>query len=221
MSHAIRWEKNLANLAALKKAAESCGPLEMEIQKGLVLGEDGRLYDANGKVYTGKGTMHYRTYKDGNSGRWVGDWPTPEGMTAEETGDNAVAVIRIKNDHESYEIGVVPKGDGTYLLCHDFWGPGRAIEEHVGKTITGPGHTVKEAYGTLVQKYNAVLVGMNCEQQGVDCSYMKREELISYLRSSGMDAEAEAIERLWPGNDGSLFAVVDSTTQGVRVSEGG
>lgn len=211
MSHAIRLDRNITNLLVLRQAAEACGPLELEVMKGLTLAEDGKLYDAQGNLYTGKGSMHYRTYKDGNQGKWVGDWPTPEGMTAEETGDNAVAVIRIKGDNAAYEIGVVPKGDGTFTLCHDFWGPGRQIEKYVGATTTGPGHTVKEAYGDLVQKYNAILTGVNCAKYGVSCDYVTREELIAM----GL-AEAKDLP-----NDGSLYAIADKENQGIRVMEGG
>ncbi len=194
MSHVIDVDCEITNLMALKWAAESCGPLEMEVQKGLVLGQDGKLYDEQGKLFTGKGTTRYRTWIDDHGGL-VGDWPVPEGMQASEVGNNAVAVIRIKDDTQAYEIGVIPKADGTYSLCHDFFGNGRKIEQYVGQTQT-TGKKVVSAYERISMYYQAQCAKYNCFQNGVDIEFHEQA-------------------------DGSIMAIADQNSQGVQITEGG
>lgn len=194
MSHVIDVDCEITNLLALKWAAESCGPLEMEVQKGLVLGQDGKLYDEQGNLFKGKGTMKYRTWIDDHGGL-VGDWPVPDGMKAEEVGKNAVAVIRIKGDKHAYEIGVIPKPDGTYSLCHDFYGAGRQIEQYVGHTQTFR-KKVTSAYDRISMHYQAQCAKYNCIQNGVDIEFQEQP-------------------------DGSIMAVADTQSQGIQIAEGG
>jgi hypothetical protein len=179
MSHVIEVGFKIDNLLALKWAAEACGPLALIVSPGLTIGADGKLYDAeSGQLFTGKGHMHYRTWKDAH-GRLVGDWPIPEGMTEAEVGDNAVAIIRVKDNGASYDVGVIAKGDGTYSLCHDFFNGGGGLETYVGKT-TSTGHrstgAVVEAYPTLSMYYQAMLVKYNASQLGVDLEFQKQED---------------------------------------------
>lgn len=67
-----------------------------------------------------KNQSHYRTWKDNHGGRLVGDWPLPEGWTADQVGENASHVIRVTDSYlkkrgvlrgdsnAPYEIGIVP-----------------------------------------------------------------------------------------------------------------
>jgi hypothetical protein len=103
------------------------------------------------------GQTHFKTWKDSNNGRLVGDWKLPTGMTEEEVGNNARAVIRVKEEYlqkkgikrndanAPYEIGLVPvtvKRDAQgnvesvkydpaegkeYVLQTDFWAQGQGI----------------------------------------------------------------------------------------------
>lgn len=69
-----------------------------------------------------QGQSHYRTWKDDHNGKLVGDWPLPDGWTADQIGEGAHHVIRVtdkalkekfkcgnRSDNRApYEIGVVP-----------------------------------------------------------------------------------------------------------------
>lgn len=66
-------------------------------------------------------------------GRSVGDYPIPEGFTAEELGHCEFA-IGIKGDTKSYEIGAVKKNN-QWRLVYDFWGPGQALAQKLGKNL--------------------------------------------------------------------------------------
>jgi len=67
-----------------------------------------------------KNESHYRTWKDNHGGNLVGDWPLPDGWTAEQVGENAAHVIRVtdkylekrnlkrSDSNAPYEIGIVP-----------------------------------------------------------------------------------------------------------------
>lgn len=135
MSHITSLQQSITinNLAALKRAIEEfCPQLEFVA-----------------------GQTHYRTWKDNHQGRLVGDWPLPEGMTAEEIGENAVHVIRVKEEYlqarrlqrgdasAPYEIGVVPHPEkpGEYLLMTDWYSQGNGLLKCQG---VGARHTTRD-----------------------------------------------------------------------------
>ena len=82
----------------------------------------------------------YRWY-----GRSVGDYPIPEGFTAEDLGkcDHVITV-----DGSDYDIGVVRNktNDGTYSLLFDFWGTGKQIVDVLGNQT----EKLKSAYNEQV-----------------------------------------------------------------------
>ncbi len=104
MSHVAEIKLQIKDLAALEKACK---------QLGLELVRDQKTY---------------RWF-----GRSVGDYPLPEGFTAQDLGkcDHA---IRIPGDSRAYEIGVVKRKDGKpgYQLLWDFWAGGHGMTQKVG-----------------------------------------------------------------------------------------
>ena len=119
MSHVTEHEADSADQAIkdlfiFKKAAERCG---LEFREG-------------------QNTFH--TWANDHGGRLVGDWPLPEGRTAEDVGKclHAVGIPageRSGSDYDKYEIGIVEsnKFPGTYSLLYDFYGG--SLEKRVGK----------------------------------------------------------------------------------------
>jgi hypothetical protein len=109
---------------------------------------------------------HYRTWKDDHGGKLVGDWSLPEGMTAEEVGNNAEYVIRLtdaalrgrpRGHNGPYEVGVVPHPTkkGQYLLVADFWASGNGLFKAKGLeriAVKGRGKSV-EGFAKLYMGY--------------------------------------------------------------------
>jgi hypothetical protein len=89
-------------------------------------------------------------------GRSVGDYPIPEGFTAEDLGKCEHAVS-LPNDDHNFEIGVCrQKGAKHYTLLYDFFGyRGEAIEAKVGKACA----KLKQAYAAEVAKKAAMKQG--------------------------------------------------------------
>jgi hypothetical protein len=81
-----------------------------------------------------EGQTTYKWY-----GRWVGDYPLPEGVSKDDLGKCEHAV---KLPGVNYEIGVVRDAKGGYRLRYDFWD--RALHDAVGGP-TGP--KIAQAYG--------------------------------------------------------------------------
>jgi hypothetical protein len=79
-------------------------------------------------------------------GRYMGDYPLPEGMTPNDLGkcDHAIEVPGC-----DYDIGVV-KRDGQYRLFWDFWSTG-GLEEKLGKDAG----KLKQAYAVSRIKQEA------------------------------------------------------------------
>jgi len=77
-------------------------------------------------------------------GRSVGDYPLPEGFTAQDLGkcDHAIGV---PGNDKAYEIGVVKQGD-NYTMLWDFWAGGLGLEEIAGKDCSN----VTDNYATEV-----------------------------------------------------------------------
>lgn len=72
----------------------------------------------------------------------VGDYPLPEGFTAEDLGkcDHA---IRVPGNPSAYEIGVVRNRTGNgYVLLWDFWQGGYGMQARVGDH----GEKLKQGY---------------------------------------------------------------------------
>lgn len=108
MSHVSYIETNITDLDALGKAAEACG-LE------LILGQT---------------TMKW-------FGRWVNDYHGADaayqhGIDPADYGkcDHA---IRVPNDKQAYEIGVLKQPDGTYRLYYDHYGQGAKLMARIGR----------------------------------------------------------------------------------------
>lgn len=101
MSHVATIELTITSLESLLAAAQSCG---LEVRQ----------------------KTSYKWY-----GTSVGDYPIPEGFTAESLGKCDFA-LGVRGNSSAYEIGVV-KRNGTYTLLYDFWGVhGRALQAKIG-----------------------------------------------------------------------------------------
>lgn len=144
---------------------------------------------------------HYRTWKDNHNGRLVGDWPLPEGWTAEQVGENAVHVIRKTNvsNRESagapYEIGIVPvrvtRGEngevlaavpdskGTeYILMTDWYNDGNGIleEQGVGRRLSKTEVKSESAFGELFMHYRMMEAQLEAERLGDSISFEKQPD---------------------------------------------
>jgi len=190
VSHVVEYapgavEQKLRNITAAKMAAECQDNLELVLPKGHTIGEDGHVRDANGQLVT-KGGMHYRTWKDDHSGRLVGDWPMPTGMTLADVGENAVAILRVKDKSKvksygtaPYEIGLVPHvdkktGEITYSLAHDFYQGGYGIEDIVGKTeVDRSSKKVISAHGEYLMFYQMMSAKLAAQESGWDINFKK------------------------------------------------
>lgn len=108
MSHVAKIELEVTDLCALKSACRDLG---------LVFREDQKTYAWYGS--------------------WVGNYPLPEGLTAEDLGkcDHAILVPGAR-----YEIGVVRRG-GKYHLLWDPWHAG-GLEQVLGPNAC----RLKQAY---------------------------------------------------------------------------
>ena len=86
-------------------------------------------------------------------GRNAGDYPLPEGFTAEDMGkcDHALAV---KGKPNAYQVGVVKRRDGKagFVLMWDFYGGGQGLQD-----VVGPGCS------KLCQKYSEKVVLKHCK----------------------------------------------------------
>jgi len=80
-------------------------------------------------------------------GRFVGDYPMPEGFTVDELGKCSHA-IRIPGCQ--YEVGVVKK-NGKYVLMYDFWESGGLLKR------------LGEGAGLLKQSYNMAKTQLACK----------------------------------------------------------
>lgn len=95
-------------------------------------------------------------------GRSVGDYPVPEGFSAEDLG-NCEHVIRVPG--VDYEIGVVKCPDGPGYTClYDFWGPGEGLLKKFGKGLT-----------KLIDRYSVEALKAKARAKG----YMSREAQLS------------------------------------------
>ena len=93
-------------------------------------------------------------------GRWVGDYPLPEGKTVEDLGkcDHAIQVPGCE-----YEIGVIKKPEGGYELVWDFWRSG-GLENVLGKDA-----------GKLKQAYAKVKVFKEARLNGYQVSHIRTD----------------------------------------------
>lgn len=80
-------------------------------------------------------------------GRWVGDYPLPEGFKKEDLG-KCEHVLRVKNaSNYTYEIGLCKNPDGEgFVMMYDFWAGGHGLE-----AVAGPGcRNFKSAYSEAI-----------------------------------------------------------------------
>jgi hypothetical protein len=101
MSHITKIKIQIKSLTALESAARTCG-LELRKQNT------------------------YKWY-----GRSVGDYPLPEGVTADQLGKCDYALAIPGNSH-AYEVGVMTNPDGTFNLLWDFWQGGFGLQAAIG-----------------------------------------------------------------------------------------
>ncbi len=142
MSHVTQIELKVKDLEALKAACKRLGLEFVENQ------------------------TTYRWY-----GRFVGDYPLPEGLKQEDLGKCTHA---IKVPGASYEIGVVNRHNGSHELLWDFWHQG-GLERVLGKG----GGKLKQAYALEAAKTAARRAGYSCfekveEDQTVTLTMQRR-----------------------------------------------
>ena len=134
MSHVATIDIQVTDLDALDKA---CTRLGLELVRGQTA---------------------YRWW-----GSSEGDYPLPEGFTAEDLGkcDHA---ITIPGNRRCFEIGVVRRRDGKagWNLLWDFFGHrGRMMSDLVGKQ----GEKLKQAYATVAATRQATKLGYRVREQ--------------------------------------------------------
>lgn len=169
MSHVVVAENaqtRITNIPALKLACEAMGLRLLTAEE--TCRELDRACTMDTK--TGRKNGHYRSWKDDHGGRLFGDYPTPQGMTEHEVGDNADYVIRPPHGKDNeygapYEVGLVWNAtDKCYYPAHDFYGGGLGLCEHIAK----PGRITNEAerYGRLMMFYQAMESRLAAAQEG-------------------------------------------------------
>jgi hypothetical protein len=127
MSHVAKIEIEIRDIDALKLA---CDQLGLELMAG---------------------RRHFAWY-----GEHVGDYPIPEGFTAEDMGkcDHAIRVPGAR-----YEVGVI-KRNGKYLLLWDFYSRG-GLEQVLGKGAC----RLKQAYSVERVRREARLKGYHLHER--------------------------------------------------------
>lgn len=83
-------------------------------------------------------------------GRFVGDYPIPEGLKPEDLG-KCTHVLRLDGNARAYEVGIVETKPGEYELLWDFWQGGYGLQEAIGEG----GQKLIDSY-TLEASKNAV-----------------------------------------------------------------
>lgn len=117
MSHITDVRMQVRDLESLKQAAEALG---LDFKQGQ-------------KTFTWYG-------------RYVGDSQLAPGRDPKDYGKCEHA-LKLK-DHRAgdYEVGVVQDPDGSYALLYDSWGPGKRLEEAMGRGLS----KLKQEYGAAV-----------------------------------------------------------------------
>lgn len=158
MSHGIiskNESSKITDIPALKLAVQEMGGLSFR------------------ECEPGKGT--YRTWKS-DHGRWVGDWPLPEGVSAEEMGSNADFVISVDGDPQAYELGIVrDEKDNCWYPAYDFYCGGKGLEAHIGP-IKMKGKKVLSAAPKLMEHYQLMKLGLKSKAMGKNVSFQKQEQ---------------------------------------------
>lgn len=139
MSHVATIDLEVKDLDALEQAAKRLG---LELVRGQ-------------QTYAWFGTS-------------VGDYPLPEGFTAEDLGkcDHALRIagdILRTGSEAPYEVGVVRRRDGRpgYTLLWDFWGGGNGLTAKVGPDC----RNLKREYATVVALKQAAAQGFTVNEQ--------------------------------------------------------
>lgn len=117
MSHVSYIDLEVNDLDALERAASSCG-LELVRNQTTI-----RWY-----------------------GRWVRDYHGDDaaykhGVSPDQYG-HCTHALRIPDNKDAYEVGILDNGDGTYKIYFDHWGPGKAIVDKIGRN----GEKLKQQY---------------------------------------------------------------------------
>ena len=136
MSHVATIDLEIRDLAALQRAAQSLG-LEFRV-----------------------GQKNYKWW-----GRSVGDFPLPEGFTADELG-HCEHALSVKDNPNAYEIGVVKRRDGKpgYTLLWDFYAGGYGLQDKVGLNAS----KLKQRYQVEVFRREMAKKGMHVTERMVN-----------------------------------------------------
>lgn len=124
---------------------------------------------------------HYHTWKDDHGGKWAGDYPLPEGVSAEEMGDNADFVISVPLDKDPakqcYELGIVwdEKGQCWYP-AHDFWAGGQGLEKYIGETVVDSNDVVIKSHQKLMDNYQIAVLATQHRAKGKIVEFAKQKE---------------------------------------------
>lgn len=119
---------------------------------------------AEGGINLGMELLEKRNFKW--YGNYVGDHPLPPGFTEQDMG-KCDYVLRIKNNAEAYEVGVVRRKDGKpgYVLLWDFWCEGFGLQSTIG-----------ENGSKLRQEYSIAVASKAMRRQGFRISREVNEE---------------------------------------------
>lgn len=133
MSHVATVEIEIKNLDDLAKACERIG---CELVRG---------------------KTSYKWF-----GEHVGDYPVPEGFSVADLGKCEHA-IRVRGNHQAYEIGVVRRRDGQpgWVLHWDFFEGGYGLENVVGQGC----NKLKQSYAVVSAMRTARGQGFAVEEQ--------------------------------------------------------
>lgn len=133
------------------------------------------------------GRGHYRTWKDDHGGRLVGDWDLPEGVTADQVGENADFVISVPKSLDPqgrcYELGIVrDEKDKCWYPSYDFFSGGMGLEKHIGP-VQLHGKKVVKSCGILMSHYRAAQAMLAYRARGKTAVFEKQDnKLVVYAQ---------------------------------------
>lgn len=136
MSHVVKIELEIKDIAALRDACKSLG-IELE------------------QLQAVPGNLNPHAYKWW--GTSVGDYPLPKGMTKEQLGTCA---HRINVKGTDWQIGIFQTAPGKYTPVFDFYGSrGAPLQNAIGHQ----GQKLKQAYAVAMAKRAALQKGLNVQ----------------------------------------------------------
>ena len=133
MSHVATVDVNITDLDALQAA---CNRLGLELRRG------------------------QQTYKW--FGHSVGDYPIPQGFTAEDLGKCEHAIV-VPGHEDAYDIGVIKRRDGRpgFCLQWDFFAGGYGMQDRVGENC----NKLAQSYAVCAASKAAQRNGFQVQEQ--------------------------------------------------------